>query len=70
MAGRVMPVTEEDIQRWRERAEECRSLAETFNNAIARGEMRAVADMYERMVEDAERILRRPRTQPKAARGR
>lgn len=54
-----MPITEDDIQRWRERAEECRGLAEIFKNAVARGEMRAIADMYERMVKDAEALLKR-----------
>ena len=54
-----MPITEDDIQRWRERAKECRRLAEIFKNAVERGEMRPIADMYERMVKDAEALLKR-----------
>jgi hypothetical protein len=44
-----------DARAWRARAEECRAIADTFDNPETRAKMLAVADDYERMAENAER---------------
>jgi hypothetical protein len=44
-----------DARAWRARAEECRAIADTFENPETRAKMLAVADDYERMAENAER---------------
>jgi hypothetical protein len=54
-----------DGRAWRARAEECRAIADTFENPETRAKMLAVADDYERMAENAER-----REQAAAARER
>jgi hypothetical protein len=43
----------DDIQHWRDRAEQSRVLAEQMNDAIARDRMLRVASNYERMAEQA-----------------
>jgi hypothetical protein len=43
----------DDIQHWRDRAEQSRVLAEQMNDAIARDMMLRVASNYERMAEQA-----------------
>jgi hypothetical protein len=44
-----------DSRAWRARAEECRAIADTFENPETRAKMLAVAADYERMAENAER---------------
>jgi hypothetical protein len=44
-----------DGRAWRARAEECRAIADTFENPETRAKMLAVAADYERMAENAER---------------
>jgi hypothetical protein len=44
-----------DGRAWRARAEECRAIADTFDNPETRAKMLAVAADYERMAENAER---------------
>ena len=44
-----------DGRAWRARAEECRAIADTFENRETRAKMLAVAADYERMAEDADR---------------
>ncbi len=44
-----------DGKAWRARAEECRAIADTFENPETRAKMHLVADDYERMAESAER---------------
>ena len=44
-----------DGKAWRARAEECRAIAETFDNPETRAKMHLVAADYERMAEHAER---------------
>jgi hypothetical protein len=44
-----------DSRAWRARAEECRAIADTFENPETRAKMLAVADDYERMAGNAER---------------
>jgi len=41
-------------QAWRARAEECRAIADTFDNPETRAKMYAIAADYERMAEKAE----------------
>jgi hypothetical protein len=43
----------DDIQHWRDRAEQSRVLAEQMNDAIAREMMLRIASNYERMAEQA-----------------
>jgi hypothetical protein len=43
----------DDIQHWRDRAEQSRVLAEQMNDAIARDMMLRIASNYERMAEQA-----------------
>jgi hypothetical protein len=43
----------DDIQHWRDRAEESRVLAQQMNDAIAREMMFRIASNYERMAEQA-----------------
>ena len=43
-----------DGKAWRARAEECRAIADTFNNPETRAKMYAVAADYELMAERAE----------------
>lgn len=43
-----------DGRAWRARAEECRAIADTFENPETRAKMLAVAADYERMAENAE----------------
>jgi hypothetical protein len=50
-----------DARAWRARAEECRAIADTFENAETRAKMYRVAEDYERMAENAE-----PRAREKA----
>ncbi len=47
-----------DAKAWRARAEECRAIADTFENAETRAKMYLVADDYECMAENAERRAR------------
>ncbi len=47
-----------DGKAWRARAEECRAIADTFDNPETRAKMYRVADDYERMAENAERRAR------------
>jgi hypothetical protein len=44
-----------DSKAWRARAEECRAIADTFDNPETRAKMYLVAEDYERMAENAER---------------
>jgi hypothetical protein len=44
-----------DAKAWRARAEECRAIADTFDNPETRAKMYRVAADYERMAERAER---------------
>ena len=44
-----------DGKAWRARAEECRAIADTFDNPETRAKMYLVAEDYERMAEHAER---------------
>ncbi len=44
-----------DAKAWRARAEECRAIADTFENPETRAKMYLVAEDYERMAENAER---------------
>ncbi len=44
-----------DGKAWRARAEECRAIADTFDNPETRAKMYGVAADYERLAEDAER---------------
>ena len=44
-----------DGRAWRARAEECRAIAETFENPETRAKMLAVAADYERMADNADR---------------
>jgi hypothetical protein len=44
-----------DGRAWRARAEECRAIADTFDNPETRAKMLAVAAGYERMAEHADR---------------
>jgi len=43
-----------DAKAWRARAEECRAIADTFENPETRAKMYLVADDYERMAERAD----------------
>ncbi len=43
-----------DARAWRARAEECRAIADTFDNPETRAKMYGVAADYERMAENAE----------------
>ena len=43
-----------DGKAWRARAEECRAIADTFDNPETRAKMYAVAAEYDRMAEDVE----------------
>jgi hypothetical protein len=43
-----------DVRRWRERAEECRALAETMRNRVAAEKLLNAAAAYDRMVAKAE----------------
>jgi len=45
------PVTR--AQRWRARAEECRTLADCFTDQTCRGQLRGLAQEYDRMAEAA-----------------
>jgi hypothetical protein len=47
-----------DARAWRARAEECRAIADTFENPETRAKMYLVAEDYERMAESAERRAR------------
>jgi hypothetical protein len=51
----LMSVTDDlrNSQYWLRRAEECRGLAETFHNAVARGRMFKNAQDYQRMSDQA-----------------
>jgi hypothetical protein len=44
-----------DGKAWRARADECRAIADTFENPETRANMYLIADDYERMAENAER---------------
>jgi hypothetical protein len=44
-----------DGKAWRARAEECRTIADSFDNPETRAKMHLVADDYERLAQDAER---------------
>jgi len=48
----VVPVTR--AERWRARAEECRTLADCFTDPICRGQLTRLAQSYEQMAEAAE----------------
>ena len=48
-------IEKHDGRAWRARADECRAIADTFQNAETRAKMHLVADDYERMAERAER---------------
>ena len=47
-------IEKHDGRAWRARAEECRAIADTFDNPETRAKMFAVAAGYERMAEHAE----------------
>jgi hypothetical protein len=47
-----------DAKAWRARAEECRAIADSFDNPETRAKMYLVAEDYERMAERAERRAR------------
>jgi len=51
--SRVLPA-----DRWRARAEECRTLADCFTDEDTQRQLRALADGYDRMVEAAEQTRR------------
>jgi hypothetical protein len=57
-----------DGKAWRARAEECRAIAETFDNPETRAKMHLVAADYEQMAQNAERreqeAARRDETPP------
>jgi hypothetical protein len=44
-----------DSKAWRARAEECRAIADTFENPETRAKMYVIAEDYERMAERADR---------------
>lgn len=46
-----------DSKPWRARAEECRSMAEVFNNPETRARMLRVAAEYDRLAETMERDI-------------
>ena len=48
------------VRNWRERAEQCRALADGFHTEAARKNMLTVADEYDRMAEVAERLDAEP----------
>lgn len=48
-------IDKHDGKAWRARAEECRAIADTFQNPQTREKMYLVAEDYERMAERAER---------------
>ena len=48
-------IDKHDGRAWRARAEECRAIADTFENPETRAKMLAVAADYERMAENADR---------------
>src|SRR5262245_60564381 len=65
--GRAMGrIENHDGKAWRARAEECRAIADTFENPETRVKMYDVADEYERM---AERVERRAQEAADAAGG-
>ena len=48
-------IEKHDGKAWRARAEECRAIADTFDNPETRAKMYLVDEEYERMAENAER---------------
>lgn len=46
------------VQRWKARAEECRALAEHFTDASCRGQLARLAETYDRLARDMQRIDR------------
>jgi hypothetical protein len=44
-----------DGKAWRARAEECRAIADTFDNPETRAKMYRVAEDYDRLADDADR---------------
>jgi hypothetical protein len=53
-----------DVQHWRNRAEEARTLAAEMHDEVARAQMLAIAEGYDRLAERAEE--RTKSNQPKA----
>ncbi len=51
---RVSRIENHDGRAWRARAEECRAIADTFQNPQTRAQMYRMAEDYERMAERAE----------------
>ena len=49
--------SQNEIDRWRSRAEECRTAAENMKDATARSELLGVAQSYERLAAAAEARL-------------
>jgi len=45
--------TREDVRRWRQRAEECRTVADAMKGSAGRKNLLAVAEAYDKMVERA-----------------
>jgi hypothetical protein len=48
-------IEKHDSKAWKARAEECRAIADTFENPETRAKMYLIADDYERMAERADR---------------
>ena len=45
-----------EVQRWRAKAEELRTTAETLSNAVARDSLQEMADGYDRLADDMEEL--------------
>jgi hypothetical protein len=48
-----------DAEHWRERANELRSLADRMRDQVAKRQVLEVADLYDRLAEEAEKRARR-----------
>jgi hypothetical protein len=58
LIGRAeMAVSLADVKRWRERAEEIRTLAKTFSHSASKRTLQEVAESYDRRANHAEAIL-------------
>jgi hypothetical protein len=55
LEGFMGRIENHDGRAWRARAEECRAIADTFDNPETRAKMLAVAAGYDRMAEHADR---------------
>jgi hypothetical protein len=52
-----------EVQRWRAKAEELRTTAETLSNAVARDSLQEMADGYDRLADNMEALEAKKRAQ-------